>query len=59
MCRKIEVGLVELKIGDSKHYLCYPCMATFATDVKMYADGNLYPTVDSYGNTVYSEKKEE
>lgn len=33
MCGEIQFGLIEMKVGDTKHYLCYPCMAKFTTDV--------------------------
>lgn len=58
MCNKTETGLVEMTVGKIKHYLCYPCMAQFANDVKLYADMNLYETTDEYSNTRYTDKEE-
>lgn len=41
MCHKIEVGLVEMKVGKTIHHLCYHCMTVFAFDVIEYASHNL------------------
>ena len=57
MCGKNEVGLTEMTVGKSKHYLCYPCMAKFATDVLSYAKFNLTENIDEYGNTYFTDGK--
>jgi hypothetical protein len=41
MCHKIEKGLVEMKVGDTTHFLCYDCMTKFAIDVMDFARFNL------------------
>lgn len=56
MCRRIEVGLVEMTVGKTKHYLCYPCMAKFATDVLEYAKLNLTEKKDDCGNVYFIDE---
>lgn len=56
MCDKIEVALVEMKVGKTKHYLCYPCMAKFATDVLEYANLNLTKRANEFGNIYFTDK---
>lgn len=41
MCHKIEVGLVEMRVAKTNHYLCYNCMTKFAFDMFEYAALNL------------------
>ena len=57
ICGRIEVGLVEMNVGKTKHYLCYPCMANFATDVLDYARMNLTKKVNECGNTYFIDEK--
>ena len=57
ICGRIEVGLVEMNVGKTKHYLCYPCMANFASDVLDYARMNLTDKVNEYGNTYFIDEK--
>ena len=57
MCKTHEVGLTEVTIGESKHYLCYPCMAVFATDVMNFAMMNLKQVTDNGGNTYFTDKE--
>lgn len=56
MCRKIEVGLTEMTVGSTKHYLCYSCIATFINDVLEYANMNLTKHTDEYGNIYFTDK---
>ena len=37
ICGRIEVGLVEMNVGKTKHYLCYPCMADFLSDINHFS----------------------
>lgn len=57
LCGRIEVGLVEMDVGRTKHYLCYPCMARFATDVINYAKMNLTEKEDTCGNIYFVDKE--
>lgn len=57
MCNKIEVGLTEMRVGKTKHYLCYPCMAIFASDILDYARMNLTEKVNEYGNAYFTDEK--
>lgn len=52
MCRKIEVGLVEMKVGQTTHHLCYNCMTEFSFDVAEYAAHNLRNEFESKGYTI-------
>lgn len=52
MCGKIEKGLVEMRVGKTKHYLCYDCMAVFAFDVVEYATHNLRSEFETKGYTI-------
>ena len=45
-----------MNVGKTKHYLYYPCMANFASDVLDYARMNLTEKVNEYGNTFIDEK---
>ena len=58
ICGRIEVGLVEMNVGKTKHYLCYPCMANFASDVLDYARMNLTEKVNEYGNTYFIDEEQ-
>lgn len=58
ICGRIEVGLVEMNVGKTKHYLCYPCMADFASDVLDYARMNLTEKVNEYGNTYFIDEEQ-
>ena len=46
-----------MNVGKTKHYLCYPCMANFASDVLDYARMNLTEKVNEYGNTDCIDEK--
>lgn len=59
MCHKIEVGLTEMRVGSTKHYLCYPCMANFATDVLEFANNNLTKHTDDFGNIYFTDRDQE
>lgn len=52
MCRKIEVGLTEMKIGPSKHHLCYNCISTLALDIIEFASHNLRNEIEAKGYTI-------
>lgn len=52
MCGKIEVGLTEMRVGKTKHYLCYDCMTVFAFDVVEYAAYNLRSEFEEKGYTI-------
>ena len=52
MCRKIEVGLVEMVVGKTKHHLCYNCITVFAFDVVEYAAHNLRTEFEEKGYTI-------
>ena len=56
MCRKNEVGLTEMTVGSTKHYLCYSCIATFTNDVLEYANLNLIKHTDEDGNIYFTDK---
>lgn len=58
ICKKIGVGLVEMNVGETKHYLCYPCMANFASDILDYARMNLTEKINEYGNTYFIDEKQ-
>lgn len=64
MCSKIEVGLTEMRVGKTNHYLCYDCITIFAFDVIEYASHNLRKELEKAGldmqyiDKFLSEKKE-
>ena len=58
ICGRIEVGLAEMSVGKTKHYLCYSCKANFASDVLDYARMNLTEKVNEYGNTYFIDKEQ-
>lgn len=49
MCKKIEIGLIEMKVGDTVHHLCYDCITIFAFDVIEFASLNLTKEFDKKG----------
>lgn len=55
MCNKIEVGLVEMKVGKTKHHLCYSCITEFAFDIVEYASLNLRDEFIERGYTIDSD----
>lgn len=58
ICGRIEIGLVEMNVGKTMHYLCYPCMANFASNVLDYARMNLTEKVNEYGNTYFIDEEQ-
>jgi hypothetical protein len=58
MCDKIEVGLTEMKVGKTKHYLCYPCMAEFVNDVLEFATMNLTKNTGDFGKIYFTDGEE-
>lgn len=55
MCHQIEKGLTEMKIGNTKHYLCYDCMAKLAFDVIEFASMNLKKEFKKEGYTICTD----
>ena len=51
-CGKIEVGLTEMRVGKTNHYLCYDCMTVFAFDVVEFAAHNLRNEFEAKGYTI-------
>lgn len=41
MCHKIEIGLTEMTVGNTKHHLCYDCITKLAFDMVEFASMNL------------------
>jgi hypothetical protein len=58
MCNKIEVGLTEMHVGESIHFLCYPCMAKFTTDILEFAQLNLTKHEDNLGHVYFTDGEE-
>ena len=52
MCGKIEVGLTEMRVGKTKHHLCYNCITVFAFDVIEFASHNLNKEFEEKGYTI-------
>ena len=67
MCHKIELGLTEMTLGNTKHYLCYDCLAKLTLDMVEFASMNLENefkrlgfaiTCDNNGGFIISRKGE-
>lgn len=52
MCKKIETGLTEMRIGSTKHYLCYKCLATLALDTIEFSAHNLRNEFEANGYNI-------
>lgn len=52
MCGKIEIGLTEMRVGKTKHHLCYNCITVFAFDIMEYAACNLKTEFEEKGYTI-------
>jgi hypothetical protein len=46
-CKKIEVSLVEIKIGGKQIFLCYSCMLKFCKDLDSFRLQNFTPEENS------------
>ena len=58
MCHNVEVGLAEMRVGNTHHYLCHNCMAIFAFDAVEYAAHNLREEFKRKGYTINATNDE-
>lgn len=52
MCKRIELGLTEMTVGDKALHLCYDCMTTLAFDMIEFASMNLENEFEKKGYTI-------
>ena len=58
MCKKIETGLTEMRIGSTKHYLCYKCLATLSLDMIEFSAHNLRDEFKANGYNIYKTNEQ-
>ena len=49
ICHDIEKPLCTMSVGDTRHHVCYDCMAEFVCDLVDFAKANLTEEIENKG----------